>query len=120
MRWTEKDLLDYEKGKKKKTYVITEKDLTKQIRQVLTMARVWHWKHWGGPMSYKGVSDILGMWNGRMLAIEVKRPGGLVTADQHAFINRVKTEGGIAFVARSVEDVIENLELKGKVMPLFK
>ena len=39
------------------------------------------------------------------LAIEVKTPKGRVRPEQQKFINCVKKAGGIAFVARSVEDV---------------
>jgi penicillin-binding protein-related factor A (putative recombinase) len=56
-----------------------------------------------------GVSDILGMFDGRMLAIEVKRQGGKPSDYQLEFINDVQRYGGIAFVAYSVEDVINNL-----------
>jgi len=53
----------------------------------------------------KGVSDILGIHNGRLLAIEVKTPSGRVSKEQQDFIDRVQQEGGIAFVARSVSEV---------------
>lgn len=54
-----------------------------------------------------GVSDILGIHNGRLLAIEVKAPDDKKGAseDQQKFIDRVIKEGGIAGVARSVADV---------------
>ena len=39
---------------------ITEHALTIGIRQLLNMHRIWHFKHWGGPMGEKGVSDIIG------------------------------------------------------------
>ena len=51
-----------------------------------------------------GVSDILGIRNGRLLAIEVKTPSGKVTQEQQQFIDRVNKEGGIAGVARSIAD----------------
>lgn len=59
----------------------------------------------------KGVSDIQGILapNGRHLAIEVKTKTGRVTPEQNAHIERVNAAGGVAFVARSVEDVIEGL-----------
>jgi len=56
-----------------------------------------------------GVSDILGIHNGRLLAIEVKTPVGIVTDEQQEFIDRVIKEGGIAGVARSIADVREIL-----------
>jgi len=57
-----------------------------------------------------GVADILGIYKGRMLAIEVKRPGGKPTEHQIIFINQVNQNGGIAFVASSLEDVENNLK----------
>lgn len=51
-----------------------------------------------------GVSDILGIRHGRLLAIEVKTPSGKVTQEQQQFIDRVNKEGGIAGVARSIAD----------------
>jgi hypothetical protein len=104
----------------KKRAQITEKEVTSQIRQVLKICKVWHWKSWQGPMSYpKGIADILGCYQGRMLAIEVKRPGGRVSLEQKRFIKRVNAEGGIGFVAYSVDDVVERLKLRVKLAPLF-
>jgi hypothetical protein len=99
---------------------LTEKEVTRQIRQVLKICRVWHWKEWQGPMSFpKGISDILGIYQGRFLAIEVKRPGGRVSREQREFLNRVNAEGGLGFVAYSVDDVVERLQLGVKLNPLF-
>lgn len=99
---------------------LTEQQITQQIRQVLKLCRVWHWKNWSGPMTFpKGISDILGCYQGKMLCIEVKKPGGRVSPDQEKFIARVNEEGGIAFVAWSVDDVVEKLGLQVKLTPLF-
>jgi len=54
----------------------------------------------------KGSSDISGcLDDGRMLAIEVKAPRGRVTQEQTDFLESISKRGGVAFVARSVEDV---------------
>lgn len=90
---------------------ITEHALTIGIRQLLNMHRIWHFKHWGGPMGEKGVSDIIGCKDGRFLAIEIKTAAGRVTQHQQRFIDRVNAAGGIGFVARSIEDVVEGLGL---------
>jgi hypothetical protein len=59
----------------------------------------------------KGMSDIMGILkDGRTLAIEVKSAKGVVMAHQHEFLNSIAKAGGIAFVARSVDDVITRLE----------
>jgi hypothetical protein len=63
--------------------------------------------------SMKGVSDIVGIYQNKPLYIEVKRPKPNKTypsKEQKEFINRVIEEGGIAFVARSIDDVKKELD----------
>lgn len=78
-----------------------------------------------------GVSDILGCFaDGRLIAIEVKKPyvskktmqfkyrtqeelEKLASEDQIKFINRIKSLGGIAFYADSVDVVEDQLMLFG-------
>ena len=109
---------------------LSEKDVTKQIRSVLNMAKIFHWKAWAGPMTTpKGISDILGIYQGRFLAIEVKHggwrpPGPGSKAYKHFkaqedFIFQVNQNGGIGFFAQSAEEVVEKLDLKGVIMPLW-
>ena len=56
----------------------------------------------------KGSSDIIGIHKptGRMLAVEVKTPKGRPTREQTAFIDAVNGAGGIAGIARSVEEAL--------------
>lgn len=55
---------------------------------------------------FKGCPDILGqLHDGRVLAIEVKRPSGAIKPEQAIFIEKASRAGACAFVARSVEDV---------------
>ena len=91
----------------------TEAQITIQIRELLRARGVFHWKAWQGPMSQpKGVADILGCYQGRFLAIEVKSPGRQPTPDQAWFLGEVARANGIAFVAHSVEEVVEGLGLE--------
>lgn len=67
----------------------------------------------------RGVSDILGIYKGRMIAIELKRPlkkprtreklEALASPDQKSFLKRVNMEGGLGFVADSVDYVLDRL-----------
>lgn len=58
----------------------------------------------------RGVSDILGVYKGRPLAIEVKSKVGVVSDYQKSFIERFIQAGGVAFVARSLDDVKTHLD----------
>lgn len=57
----------------------------------------------------KGVADILGCIEGRMIAIEVKAEKGKVSPEQRVFLTRINQEGGVAFVARSIDQVAREL-----------
>jgi hypothetical protein len=92
----------------------TEKEIVNEIRDLLRLLGIFHWKQMTGPTNLPGVSDILGCYKGRFLAIEVKRDGKEPTELQQAFIDTVKEAGGIAFVAQSVDDVIGALGLRDK------
>ena len=59
----------------------------------------------------KGIADIIGIYKGRFLAIEVKTPKRRknLSVDQANFLDRIRREGGIAFVATSIEEVRDQL-----------
>ena len=63
------------------------------------------------PYKIKGVSDIIGIntLTGLFIAIEVKTKTGRVSPDQKWFIDRINASGGLAFVARSIDDVERKL-----------
>jgi Holliday junction resolvase len=55
--------------------------------------------------SEKGLPDIAGSYKGTFIAIEVKSKRGKPTVEQVQFLEQIKLTGGIAGVARSIEDV---------------
>lgn len=55
--------------------------------------------------SRNGVPDILACHQGKFIAIEVKAPGGKVSAVQEANLGWIREAGGIALVARSWEEI---------------
>lgn len=66
------------------------------------------------PFVIRGVSDILGIYHGRLLAIEVKRDRtSKPTKEQRDFIKRVKKEGGIAGVCCTVEEARQLIKSSG-------
>lgn len=55
-----------------------------------------------------GSSDLIGITpDGRFLAVEVKTATGRVSKEQQTFIDAVRRSGGIAGIARSIEDALE-------------
>ena len=60
--------------------------------------------------SKRGMADIIGMTTtGLFLACEVKREGAALMDHQRDFLNEVRANGGVAFVARSIDDAQEGL-----------
>ena len=60
--------------------------------------------------SWRGAPDLIGQCtDGRILCVEVKRPSGRLRPEQELFLNTVRCQGGVAFVARSVDDCKEHL-----------
>jgi len=91
-----------------------EQRITQEIRYVLKLYGVMHWKHWGGPMGTPGISDIIAVEKktGRIIAIEVKSKTGKLSPAQENFLKLINDNGGIGFVARDAMDVIQRLGLR--------
>lgn len=62
------------------------------------------------PSALLGVSDILGVYRRKFLAIEVKSRTGEATENQIRFLENINIAGGIAFIARSIDEVEQRLD----------
>jgi hypothetical protein len=58
----------------------------------------------------KGSADLVGILNGRFIALEIKRPGQRPTRDQQRWLELVRTFGGFAAVVTSVEEALAAIE----------
>lgn len=99
-----------------------ESDIQKQILAYLELRGILHWRSNTGAavfpgkggkqrfirFGYPGISDIIAVIPGigKIVAIEVKRPGEHPTPQQAAFLTQVEEQGGIALVADDVKDVM--------------
>ena len=102
----------------------SEKGIEEAIRAYLRALGAFEIKVWTGGIALfdgrvarnnnKGAADILACWRGRFVAIEVKSKTGRVSPEQVAFLADVKRAGGIALVARSLDDVRRALEAQEK------
>ena len=100
-----------------------EREIQKMILDYLRYQKIFCWKNNSIgiykaktgqyiPIGMKGVSDILGILSdGRFLAIEVKQEKTKPTDNQKEFINNINKHGGLAFIARSVDDVMKMLKI---------
>ena len=83
-----------------------EKTITNQILKYLNaLPSTYCWKVHGGMYGKAGIADIIGVWNGRCIAVEVKRPGKEPTSLQDDFLYRVAVCGGFAVCAHSVDEL---------------
>ena len=88
------------------------------------MNGIFNWKVWQGLGSTKGVADIIGLKRVKVsdlvaagidevgvgMAIEVKTQKGKLSEYQLKFLENWSWHGGIAIVARSVDDVEQGLK----------
>ena len=98
---------------KKKT---PEGMLTKSIRDLLRTLGIFHWKQYQTLGSPLGIADILGIYQGKMLAIECKAPRGKLSPHQERFLEIIREQGGIGILAYSVEDVIKGLKIQDRFL----
>ena len=100
-----------------------ESEIQKAILDYLRLRGIFCWKNnsvgiykkaTGSYISVgmKGVADILGVLgdgSGRLIAVEVKRPGNYPTPEQKLFLEQITAKKGIAFVAYGIEDCEKEL-----------
>ncbi len=84
-----------------------ETSLKHAIKDYLGYKGVMHWYNLAGMGAYKGLPDIFALHRGKLYGIEVKAPRGVVSGHQEAFLSKLKEEGGVSIVARSLDDVMD-------------
>lgn len=109
---------------------VLEQDIVNDIMQYLRIEGIYCWRqNTSGiyiaktnsyrPSRARGVSDILGICkNGRILAIEVKKPGSKLTCPyQILFKDNVIASKGLYILAYSVADVAAEISvIKGEAI----
>lgn len=89
---------------------VSEKTIENQIKGYLDSIGAYHIKTHGNMFSRAGTPDIITCVKGVFVAIEVKKPGGVVSALQMANIKLINNAGGVAFVAYSLEETKQHLK----------
>ena len=94
-----------------------ERDIVVAIKIYLMSlgSDIFFWKEHGGTYGTNGIPDIICCYKGRFLGLEVKLPGGKLTALQRRALEKINAAGGIGRRVESVDDVkavIEQVELE--------
>ncbi len=85
---------------------MTETDIRRQLRDYLKMKGWFVYHNLAGLGSYAGLSDLVAVKDGRVVHIEVKRPGtGKQSDNQVKFQSDLESAGGEYVIARSIEDL---------------
>ncbi len=89
---------------------MTESMITEKIVAYLKRLRergepIWWAKIHGGPMQRAGLPDLLILHRGRLLAVEIKRPGKHPTRLQAHTLAALRAAGAEAIVATCVEEI---------------
>ena len=104
-----------------------EGEIVKACLDYLTFYGAFVWRNNTGALKDKtnrpvffgkpGSADIIGVLpGGRFIAVECKTIKGTLSEKQKIFLSSVKDIGGLALVARSVDDVIEAVKTRqGKI-----
>jgi len=66
--------------------------------------------HGGDDYQENGISDILGCYHGRFVAIEAKQPGGKASPLQLLFLKDVKKAGGFAAIVENMTELVEFMD----------
>ena len=111
--------------KKRTEMMTTEAEIQKAILDWLKANQYCHWRNYVGPIvrghskkfspnPMAGLPDIMGfskMRPGVLFGCEVKTSTGKLSDKQIIWINRITEAGAYAFVARSLEDFVEQIGL---------
>lgn len=89
---------------------MNEKAIVEKIVKALRAKGCWVTKLHGGPMQQAGLPDLLVVWQGRAIFLEVKKPGGEATKLQLHTIEKLREVGAVAAVVFSVDEAMKVLD----------
>lgn len=95
------------KRKLRQKIKISEGDIKRQLKDYLSINGWFHFPLTAGLGSYKGIPDRIAVKDGRVLFIEVKRPGGKQSVNQVIFQNEMGIAGGEYWLIDCWEDIIK-------------
>lgn len=86
---------------------VKESDIRKLIRDYLHLKGYFCYYNLQGLGCFPGLPDLVAVKNGKVIHIEVKKPGCKPSEKQVEFQRRLEAHGGIYIVATGIEDLVE-------------
>ena len=93
--------------KAKNRVKITENDIKRQVKDLLSLKGYFHFHILQGLGAYRGIPDIIAIKNNRVLFLEIKRPKGKQSEYQKQFQLFIEGQGGEYYIVKSLEDLVE-------------
>lgn len=87
-----------------------EQAVVNACTRLLKRRGAWHMNVHGAGAGRNGIPDILACHHGRFIAIECKSPTGNPTPLQLHELDRIRTAGGTAIVARTTTELQQILD----------
>ena len=84
---------------------ITETHIKQQIKMLLGHLGIFNYHLLQGMGAYKGVQDRVMHYKGRVIYLEIKKPGGKMSIHQIGFEAQCKEDGVDYFVVSSTEEL---------------
>ena len=86
--------------------VIKERDVLRQVRDYLTLRNWFVYRNHQSLGSHKGLSDLTAIKGGRVIWVEIKKPGGKLSDYQRVFRDNILGCGGTHYVVDSLEVIM--------------
>ena len=93
-------------------YKLKENDVKKMCKQYLTLAEWFHFHILAGLGSFLGIPDIIAIKKGRVLFLEIKKPGGKLSPGQIIFRDMILSHGGEYYKIDGLDRLIDIIKQK--------
>jgi Holliday junction resolvase len=84
---------------------ISETDIRRMLVSYMRVKGWFVYHNLAGLGCYPGLSDLVAVKDGRVIHIEVKKPGGRQSEKQKQFQDDLESHGGEYLIAMSIEDL---------------
>ncbi|MBA7569206.1 VRR-NUC domain-containing protein [Candidatus Atribacteria bacterium 1244-E10-H5-B2] len=97
--------------KYKLKFKISENDIKHQVKSYLNIKGWFNFHILQGLGAFRGIPDMIAVKAGRVIFLEIKKPGGKLSEHQQRFKETMGGAGGEYYVVRSLEEIIKILEV---------